>query len=93
VVKRTSAKFDPRDVAAEIVKSALSRGECPRGGHPLPYVVRRSDPPAAHEQLQLVTCKMLGRPVAIMPAKCRSVQEWSERYGKGIDVKWPRGVT
>ena len=78
--KRKSAKIDPRDIAAEIIRRA--RATASRDGESLPYVVRFSDPPTAHEQLQFAACRILGHRVAIMPAKCLTVQEWSERYAK-----------
>jgi hypothetical protein len=80
VVKRKSAKVEPRDVAAEIIRRA--RATDSREGESLPYVLRFSDPPTAHEQLQLAACRILGRRVAIMPAKCLTVQEWCERYAR-----------
>jgi len=51
------------------------------GSDYVPYVVRLSDPPTAQERLQLMACRMLGRQVAIMPAKCPTVAEWVGRYG------------
>ena len=47
----------------------------------VPYVIRLSDPPRVEERLQLMACRMLGRQIAIMPAKCLTVAEWIERYG------------
>jgi hypothetical protein len=80
VAKCMSAKVEPRDVAAEIIRRA--RTTASRDGESLPYVVRFSDPPTANEQLQLAACKILGHRVAIMPAKCLTVQEWCERYAR-----------
>jgi hypothetical protein len=71
------AKVEPRDVAAEIIRRGSTAG---RDGHSLPYVVRVSDPPTAHDRLQLAACRILGHRVAIMPPKCLTVQEWCERY-------------
>ena len=67
MVKRKSAKVGPRDVAAEIIRRA--RATASRDGESLPYVLRFSDPPTANERLQLAACRILGRRVAIMPAK------------------------
>jgi hypothetical protein len=80
VPKRMSAKLEPRDVAAEIIRRA--RAMTGPDGESLPYVVRLSDPPTANEQLQLAAYKILGHPVAIMPPKCVTVHEWYERYAR-----------
>ena len=37
-----------------------------------------SDPPTPKEQLLLAACRLMRKPVAIMPAKCRTVKEWVE---------------
>jgi hypothetical protein len=52
------------------------------GGDSLPYVVRLSEPPTPHERLQLAACPILRHPIAVMTAKCLTVEEWSERYGR-----------
>jgi hypothetical protein len=41
-----------------------------------------SDPPTARERLQFATRRILQHPIAIMPAKCLTVEEWTERYGR-----------
>jgi hypothetical protein len=82
VAKRKSAKIDPRDIAAEIIRRVRTTGKGSGGERLLPYVVRLSDPPTANEQLQLAACKILGHRVAIMPAKCLTVQEWCDRYAR-----------
>jgi hypothetical protein len=51
-----------------------------RDGELLPYVVRVSDPPTAHEQLQLLACHILRQPIAIMPTEFLTIAEWLERY-------------
>jgi hypothetical protein len=71
---------EPRDLAAEIIKRA-SAGNSP-GRNLLPYVVRLSDPPTAHERLLLAACRILRHPIALMPAKCSTVEEWFKRYVK-----------
>jgi len=43
-------------------------------------VVRLSNPPRAHERLQLAASRILRRPIAIMPVKCLTVDEWIERF-------------
>jgi RecA-family ATPase len=40
------------------------------------------DPPKACERLQLAAARILRRPIAIMPAKCLTVEEWLERYAR-----------
>jgi hypothetical protein len=52
------------------------------GDDSLPYVVRLSDPPRPHESLQLAACRILGHPIAIVPAVCATAQEWLDRYSK-----------
>lgn len=79
--KRIIAKVEPRDLAAEIIRRPLATASRD-GGQALPYVVRFSDPPTPREQLQLAACQILDHRVAIMPAKCLIVEEWSERYAK-----------
>ena len=78
-----SAKADPRDLALEIVRRARAGNGTPpdRDGR-LPYILQFSDPPTAHEQLQLAACRILQHPIAIMPAECLTVEEWTERYGQ-----------
>src|SRR5947209_1842349 len=74
---RKPARVDARGVAAEIIRRAA------RLAHPggegddfVPYVVRLSNPPNPHEQLQLAASRILRRPIAIMPVKCLTVDEW-----------------
>jgi hypothetical protein len=66
-----------RDLAAEIVRRAVD-------GRPyktLPYVVSLSGPPTPNEQLLLAACRLMRQPIAIMPAKCDTVEEWVKRNG------------
>lgn len=77
--RRKSAKVEARDLVAEIIKRASAGNS--DGRNLLPYVVRLSDPPTAHERLLLAACRILRHPIALMPAKCSTVEEWSERYG------------
>jgi hypothetical protein len=82
VPKRMPAKVEARDLAAEIIRRARATGDSSDGSDLLPYVVRLSDPPTPHERLQLAACRILRHPIAVMPATCLTVQEWSERYSK-----------
>ena len=75
-------KVEPRDLADEIIRRARATGGSSDHGDLLPYVVRLSDPPTAHERLQLAACRILRHPIAIMPATCLTVKEWCERYAK-----------
>ena len=68
----------PRDIAAEIVRRAAESNAETRGG----CVVRLSDPPTAKERLQLLAAHLQRTPVAIVPHKCRSMEEWLARYGE-----------
>lgn len=72
--RRSRGKPSLCELAEEVVRRASAeKGYCP-------YVVRLSDPPTASEQLQLLACALLKRPVAIMPAEILTVDEWVERY-------------
>ena len=65
---------EPRELADEIIRRIA------RSGGTVPYVVRLSDSPTAKERMELMACRILGRPIAMMPAECLTVEEWSKRY-------------
>lgn len=65
-----NSRHNIREVVSEIVRRA---GDCS-------YVIHMDDPPTATQKLQLAACRLLRRPVAIMPARCLSTDEWVERY-------------
>jgi hypothetical protein len=44
------------------------------------YVVRISDPMTARERLQLAAARLQRSPVAIMPHRCATADEWFARY-------------
>ena len=67
---RRLVRWDHRELAAEIVRRA---GACS-------YVIHVDDPPTATQRIQLTACRLLRRPVTIMPARCLSTEEWVERY-------------
>jgi hypothetical protein len=46
----------------------------------LPYLIRVSDPPTRFERLQLAAARLTRSPVAIMPHKCKTIDEWMKRY-------------
>jgi hypothetical protein len=47
-----------------------------------PYVVRVSDPRTPQDRAAIAAA---GRPIAVLPHKCSSIEEWSARYAaKGI---------
>ena len=77
--KHMPAKVTARDLAAEIIRRAMAGKS---DGDLLSHVVRLSDPPTPHEQLQLAACRILHHPIAIMPATCLTTQEWAEKYIK-----------
>jgi hypothetical protein len=66
---RATSVSDAREIAAEIVR---------RAGRV--YVIRLSDPPTASERLQLAAARLMRWPVAIMPARCATIEEWLARY-------------
>ena len=76
--KRPRPRLDARELALEIVRRAAAVG----GNDFAPYVVRLSNPPTAHERLQLAAVRILRRPIAIMPTKCLTVGEWIARFGR-----------
>ena len=67
----------PRDIAAEIIRRVASTNTESGGG----YVVRLSDPRTPQERLQLLAAHLERRPIAIMPHKCKTMEEWAARYG------------
>jgi hypothetical protein len=76
--RSTRQAFDRREIRAlsgvepltrRCASSWVASDACPRDGESLPYVVRFSDPPTAHEQLQLAACRIRGHRVAIRDAR------------------------
>ena len=67
---KTISALDPRDLVAEIVRRAGLSG----------YVIRASDPPTSFERLQLLSARLERRPIAIMPTKCETMDEWHAHY-------------
>jgi hypothetical protein len=72
---RRSPKPSLHDAAAETIRRTLGPD-----GRP-PYVIRLSDPPTPQERLQLAAARLQRTPVAIMPHKCETMENWVERYG------------
>jgi hypothetical protein len=68
-------KPDARTVAAEIVR----RVKGPDGRSP--YVIRLREPPTPAERLQLIAARLQRTPIVIMPHRCKSAEEWLEKYG------------
>jgi len=79
LARQPRAKVEARDLAEEIVRRAMAGSA---DGQSLPYVVRLSDPPTIQEQLLLAACRLMKRPIAIMPQVCATMREWVERYAK-----------
>lgn len=76
-MSRRPARVSAREIADEIVRRTITDKS---GNEFVPYVVRLSEPATAQEQLQLLACRMLRQPIAIMPVKCSTVDEWIERF-------------
>jgi hypothetical protein len=76
--RRRLNSLSAHDLAEEIVRRASKVDEA--GASILPYVIHLSDPPTAQERLQLAAVRLLGKPVAIMPTPCATVEEWLARY-------------
>jgi hypothetical protein len=72
-MSRRRLKVEAHDVAAEIIRRAGSDTN-------LGYVIHFSDPPTIQERLRLAAFRLAGRPFAIMPKPCSSVEEWLSRY-------------
>jgi hypothetical protein len=69
---RTSTRrLDRRELAAEIIRRA---GDI--------CIIRLSDPPTSLQRLQLAAARLQGSPIALMPVRCHTVDEWLERYAK-----------
>jgi hypothetical protein len=71
---------DQQAAALEII-----RREALRSGRHLRAVlslVRLSDPSAPSEKLILAALQLLHSPHAIMPHRCRSIDEWLARYAQ-----------
>jgi hypothetical protein len=68
------ARPNARDLMGEIVRRANATNNCSQ-------VIHLHDPPEARELLQLAAARILRQTVAIVPAKCWSVEEWLQRYG------------
>jgi hypothetical protein len=60
-----------QNLSARIAK--LEQWRIPRP----PYVVRVSDPRTLEDHAAIAAA---GRPVAVLPHKCGSVEEWAARY-------------
>jgi hypothetical protein len=43
-------------------------------------VIHLHEPPEATERLQLAAARILRQTVAIVPAKCGTLEEWLQRY-------------
>ena len=69
-------KLKAGDLAAEILRRCEQAGVCAG------YVVSISDPITARERLQLAAARIQRRPIAIVPAKCKSVADWTARFGR-----------
>ena len=77
--KRIASKANAQDLAAEIIRRVRA-GTANSGA--LPYVVHLNEPPTAKERLQLVACPLMQQPIAIVPGKCLTIEEWVEKYAK-----------
>lgn len=78
MLKRTKAKLEPQDLAAEIVR----RARMANGGDRLPYVIHLSEPPTAAERLMLTACRLAQQPIVLVPGKCLTIDEWLQRYAQ-----------
>jgi hypothetical protein len=71
----------PRDLLRQIEKlEAVVNARARRAR--FPYVIRVSNPVTESEAAQMEANARARRPYAVMPQKCRSVQDWMGRYGE-----------
>jgi hypothetical protein len=47
------------------------------------YVVRVSDPTTGGENEEIKAACREGRPIAVLPRECASIDEWAARYAHG----------
>jgi hypothetical protein len=69
MAKSRVERLDHRKLVDEIVRRAGDGN-----------VIHVDDPPTVSQKLQLAACRILARPIAIVPSKCATVEEWLERY-------------
>ena len=65
---------NPQELAAEIIRRTNTASCCSQ-------VIHLHDPPEARELLQLAAARMLRQTIAIVPARCATIEEWLQRYG------------
>jgi hypothetical protein len=70
--------LDPRQVALEVARRVAMRSGQTFSG--ILYVVRLSDPPTRTEELLLAAVQLARMPIAIMPHKCATMDEWLLQY-------------
>jgi hypothetical protein len=69
-----------RNLEGRLAKLEFSRK--PRGG----YVVCVSDPPTESELAEIELARTEGRKIAIVPHKCKTIEEWAAKHGEGRKV-------
>ena len=62
-----------RDLAAELIRRTNSTNRCSQ-------IIHLHEPPEARELLQLAAARILRQTIAIVPAKCATIEEWLYRY-------------
>ena len=62
------------ELAAEIIRRTNATNSCSQ-------VIHVHEPPEPRELLQLAAARILRQSVAIVPAKCATIEEWLQRYG------------
>ena len=74
--RRVSA--NAQELAAEIIRrtNAANIGS---------QVIHLHEPPEARDLLQLAAARILRLTVAIVPAKCATIEEWLQRYAPLLD--------
>lgn len=64
------------DLAAEIIRRTNAANSCSQ-------IIRLHEPPEPRELLQLAAARILRQTVAIVPAKCATIEVWLQRYPGG----------
>jgi hypothetical protein len=64
---------DARDLAAEIIRRTNAGNVCSQ-------VIHLHEPPETRELLQLAAARILRQTIAIVPAKCATIEEWLQQY-------------
>jgi hypothetical protein len=80
--RRSTELPSAREFAREIARRVAARAGRLDAGEGVSYVVRLSNPITALDRLQLAAARLERTPVAIMPHRCKTPEEWLARYAQ-----------